>query len=155
MSHQSTTPPDRCIIYTRVSDDKQSGASSQLANARRLAGTLGLDVAFEEEDDGESGDDLTRAGLGRVLAHLEKAQRRDQPIRWLVIDKSDRLSRADSLDTAEVLARMRRLGLRKIATPCRTFDLYEGLDRTLLNLESDHKNSPYLKDLGRTVLGGM
>src|SRR5262249_39400819 len=75
-SDQSTTPPERCINYVRVSDDKQSGASSQLTNARALARTHGLDVVAEVEDDGLSGDDLDRAGLNKVLQIAGQAQRR-------------------------------------------------------------------------------
>jgi hypothetical protein len=50
---------------------------------------------------------------------------------------------------------MRRLGVRKVATPSRIFKLWDALDRTLLQIETDHKNNPYLKDLGRRVLNGM
>src|SRR5262249_38726993 len=37
----------------------------------------------------------------------------------------------------------------------RVFDLFNAMDRTLLQIEADHKNNPYLKDLGRRVLNGM
>jgi hypothetical protein len=49
---------------------------------------------------------------------------------------------------------MRRLGVRIIGTPSRNYDLYNSLDRTLLGIESDHKNNQNLKDMGRTVLNG-
>jgi DNA invertase Pin-like site-specific DNA recombinase len=154
-SDHPTTSRPRCIIYTRVSDEKQSGASSQLTTTRRIVRDNNLDVVAEVEDDGLSGDDMARAGLGEVMTTLEREYRLRRPVRWIVIDQSDRLSRADSLDTSEVLARMRRLGVRKVATPARTFDLYSALDRTLLQIEADHKNNPYLKDLGRRTLNGM
>src|SRR5690242_12714418 len=106
-SEHSTDARERCIIYARVSDPKQSGASSQLTNAQRLVRQHDLDVAAVVEDDGLSGDDLDRAGLSEVLAVLDREHKAGRPVSWLLIDQSDRLSRADSLDTSEVLARMR------------------------------------------------
>lgn len=146
---------ERGIVLTRVSDPQQSGASSQLTGCRRLAGQHGVEVAAEVSDDGVSGDDLDREGIARTLALLREAHQAGDPIGWLITDQSDRLSRADSIDTSEVLAKMRRLGVRKVATPARIFDLHNNLDRTLLLIEADHKNNPYLKDLGRRSLNGM
>lgn len=143
------------IIYVRVSDDKQSGGSSQMSNCRKLARVHIVTVVAEIEDDGESGDDLDRPGLVEVIGHLERAHRQGKPIAWVILDQADRLSRADSLETSELLLKMRRLGVRKVATPARVFDLYSAMDRTLLQIEADHKNNPYLKDLGRRVLNGM
>lgn len=154
MSSHSTSR-DRCINYLRVSDPTQSGNQAQQDNLRRLARANSLEVAAEIFDEGESGDDLARPGLAEVLAALERAQRQGQPVAWLLVDHSDRLSRADSIDTGEMLARMRRLGVRKIATPGRVYDLHKDIDRTLLMLECDHKNNPYLKELGRKTLDGM
>jgi DNA invertase Pin-like site-specific DNA recombinase len=151
----STDPRELGIVLTRVSDPKQSGASSQLTGCRRLAKLLGVEVVAEIDDDGVSGDDLEREGIVETFALLEKEHKAGRPIRWLIVDKTDRLSRADSLDTAAVYARMRRLGARFIGTPGRNYDLYNSLDRTLLGIESDHKNNQNLKDIGRTVLNGM
>jgi site-specific DNA recombinase len=144
-----------CLIYSRVSDPKQSGGSSQVTNARHLARVHALDVLAEVEDDGLSGDDLDRPGLADVLDRLGRAHRQKRPIAWVVVDQADRLSRADSLETSELLLKMRRLGVHKVATPARIFDLFDPLDRTLLQIEADHKNNPYLKDLGRRALNGM
>lgn len=154
-TQHSTNPCERGIILTRVSDPKQSGASSQLTGCRRLSSLYGVQVVGEVNDDGISGDDLEREGILETLALLQKAHKDGAPIGWLITDQSDRLSRADSLDTSEVLAKMRRLGVRKVATPARIFDLHNSLDRTLLSIEADHKNNPYLKDLGRRALNGM
>jgi hypothetical protein len=63
---------------------------------------------------------------------LRKAHKDGEPIGWLITDQSDRLSRADLIATSEVLAKMRRLGVRKVATPSRIFGLHNNLDRTLL-----------------------
>src|SRR5262245_33921480 len=155
MPQNKSITSERALIYTRASDDKQSGGSSQLTTARHLARFHALDVDAEVEDDGLSGDDLDRPGLADVLARLDRAHRAKRPIAWVVVDQADRLSRADSLETSELLLKMRRLGVRKVATPARVFDLFDALDRTLLQIEADHKNNPYLKDLGRRALDGM
>ncbi len=151
----SSNPRERCIIYGRVSDSKQSGTMAQLTNGRRLAREHDLEIVAEVEDDGVSGDDLERPGLLEVMAIIGRAHRQKAPVGWLIVDHSDRLSRADSLDTAEVLAKMRRLGVHKVATPSRIFNLYDAMDRTLLQIEADHKNNPHLKEQGRKVLNGM
>jgi DNA invertase Pin-like site-specific DNA recombinase len=142
-------------LYLRVSDAKQSGASSQLTNTRRLARERGLDVVEEVSDDGRSGDDLTRAGLMQVVATLEREHRKGQAISWVIVDQFDRLSRARSLKTFPLLDRMADLGVRYVATPERTYDLHSELDLTLLQIETGHKNSPFLKAQGRRVLNGM
>jgi hypothetical protein len=103
------TPRELGLIYTRVSDDKQSGASSQLTGTRRVASLSDVEVVAEINDDGISGDDLDREGLNEVLAILERYHRAGRSISWVIPDKTDRLSRADSLDTAAVYAQMRRL----------------------------------------------
>jgi DNA invertase Pin-like site-specific DNA recombinase len=155
MSEGHSTRRDLGIILTRVSDDKQSGASSQLTTTRHLAHVNAVEVVAEINDDGISSDDLDRAGLVEALDLLERYHRAAEPISWVLVDQSDRLSRADSLETSELLLKMRRLGVRKVATPSRIFKLYDALDRTLLQIEADHKNNPFLKDLARRVLNGM
>jgi hypothetical protein len=126
-----------------------------LTNLEALGKRLCVNVVAVEHDEGESGDDLERPGLLRSLAIVEGAHRAGRPIRVVLVDKSDRLSRADSLDTGELLARLRRWGVRRVATPAKVFDLHNALDRTLVGIEADHKNNPFLKDMARTVLNGM
>jgi DNA invertase Pin-like site-specific DNA recombinase len=151
----STQRRERGIILTRVSDPKQSGGAVQLENCRRLARQHDVLVVAEIDDDGVSGDDMERPGIIAMLATLEKAHRQRDPITWIITDQSDRVFRANSLPSFEVLAKSWRFGVRKLLTPGRLFDLCSALDRTMLQIEIDHKNNPYLKDLGRRALGGM
>jgi DNA invertase Pin-like site-specific DNA recombinase len=146
---------DSGVIYGRVSDEQQSGHHSQLTNLRALARELAVRVVQEVIDEGESGDDLERPGLLEVCAIYERAHQSSRPIPWLLVDHSDRLSRADSIDTNELLARLRRWGVRRIATPQRVFDLHSSTDRLLLVLECDHRNNPHLKETARKTLNGM
>lgn len=146
---------ERGLILIRDSDPRQGGDRAQLENARRTARVNDLSIVAEIFDEGESGDDLQRAGLVEAERLIAQGHRHNEPVAWIVVDQSDRLSRADSIDTSEVLARYRRLGVRYIATPARTFDLRDKVDRLLLTLEMDHKNNPFLKDTARRVLDGM
>jgi len=143
------------ILLLRVSDDRQSGHEAQTENVRRLARVHNVRIVEEVFDEGESGDNLGRPGIERVEEITQRHHRQGTPVRWIFADKSDRVSRADSIDTYELLAGLRRDGVRWIATPAKLFDLRNKMDRTLLALECDHKNNANLKDVARTVLDGM
>src|SRR5262245_35055681 len=153
-SHVTTTR-DWAASYWRESDERQSGGSVQAENLRRLSEKHALDLVLEEHDKGESGDDLERPGLTRLLAMLAKHHKRGSPIRWLLVDQSDRLSRADSIATFTLLGELRDEGVRYIATPQTVFDLYSEMDRTRLHLEADWRNNPFLRMHGKRVLGGL
>src|SRR5262249_31953299 len=87
------------LSLRRVSDSKQGGGDAQLENLRRLAHRLGVNVVREIFDEGESGDDLNRPGVEEAERLIEQRHRQRRPLSWLLLDQSDRLSRADSLDT--------------------------------------------------------
>src|SRR5262249_15774538 len=106
------------------------------------------------EDDGISGDDLNRAGLVQLEAIFQQAYASGQRIRCLVVDQADRLSRADSIDTSELIAQLRRYGVRWVVTARRVFDLRDAMDRTLFQIEADHKHNPFLKEIARRSLNG-
>src|SRR5262249_14190661 len=77
------------------------------------------------------------------------------PVTRLIVQKTDRLSRSDTLDAFEMLARLRRVGLRYVVTTQRTIDLNNRLDRTLYALEQEHTNNPFLATMAEMPLGGM
>src|SRR5262249_5267321 len=122
--------------------------------AHGVVAAFDLDVAGELTDEGESGDDLERPGLLQLVELFRRAYARKRPILCLLVDLADRLSRADSLETSALVAELRKLGLRYIVTATRIFDLRDPMDKTLLQIEMEHKNHPFLKDLGRRVLNG-
>src|SRR5262245_26151632 len=90
-THPITTR-DLALSYWRESDERQSGGSVQADNMDRLAGKHQLDVVARFWDKGESGDDLERPGLTALLERLKRQHKRGAPIRWLLVDQSDRLS---------------------------------------------------------------
>src|SRR5262245_37760316 len=102
---------DDGLSYRRVSDSTQSGDQAQLNNLRRLATLHAVNVVKECFDEGESGDDLSRPGLSEVVEIVESRHRQGRPLKWILLDQNDRLSRADSLDTAALLANLRKHGI--------------------------------------------
>lgn len=85
--------PTRTIIYTRVSTDKQAaeGVSleAQRAKALAYAGLYDLEVVSSIEDAGHSAKTLTRPGLQRALAMLDRGE-----ADALLVVKLDRLTRS-------------------------------------------------------------
>jgi hypothetical protein len=98
---------------------------------------------------------LDRDGLNDLVDAFRRAHAAKKPIRVLLVDRPDRLSRADSIDTSELIAPMRRWGLRWIVTAERTYDLRDQMDRTLFQMVADHKSNPFLREHARNVLNGM
>jgi DNA invertase Pin-like site-specific DNA recombinase len=145
---------DRCGIYCRQSDPGQSTLPDQEKWGRRVAETNAWPIAVVALDDGLSGDDLTRPGLAKIEAAWEANFKAGCPIGRLLVPKTDRLSRSDSLDAFELLARLRRWGLRYVVTTDRTIDLHNRLDRTLYALEQDHSNNPFLATMAERSLNG-
>src|SRR5262245_8327494 len=101
----------RCVIYCRTSDPGQSTVPEQERWARGVAEVRGWPVAAAVVDEGLSGDDQTRPGLARLEAVFAQNHAAGVPVARLVVWHTNRLSRSDTLDAFEVLARLRRLGL--------------------------------------------
>src|SRR5262245_58516844 len=144
MSTTSVSTNERSAAYGRVSGPGQSSVDDQDRWARWLAEEKGWPLVAVVADDGLSGDDQDRPGLARLEAIFRDHQRAGVPITRLIVWHTDRLSRSDTLDAFEVLARLRRAGLRYVVTHARTIDLQSRLDRTLYALEQDHGNNPFL-----------
>ena len=73
----------------------------------------------------------------------------------LLAEYSDRVSRGNSLGTFGLYDRWYRLGLRKIVTREKTFDLDNRTDLTLLGVTQDHGSHPFLLRLAERVANGM
>src|SRR5688572_20995287 len=101
-------PNERSGIYCRVSDPGQSSIPDQERWGRALAEANGWTVAGVVIDEGLSGDDQTRPGLARLERLFAENHAAECPISRLIVQKTDRLSRSDTLDAFEVLARLRR-----------------------------------------------
>jgi DNA invertase Pin-like site-specific DNA recombinase len=155
MSRNHSTTSERCVIYCRVSDPGQSTVKEQVRWGRELATSKGWPVAAVVRDEGLSGDDLTRPGLVELEKVFASNHSAGCPVTRLLVHKTNRLSRSDTLDAFAILARLRHVGLRHVVTAERTIDLANRLDRTLYALEQDHTNNPFLQTMAVDVLNGM
>jgi DNA invertase Pin-like site-specific DNA recombinase len=155
MSRNHSTSAERCVIYCRVSDPSQSTIKEQERWGRELAERNGWPVAGVVKDEGLSGDDLTRPGLVELEEVFASNHSAGCAVTRLLVHKTNRLSRSDTLDAFAVLARLRHVGLRHVVTAERAIDLSKRLDRTLYALEQDHSNNPFLNTLAVDALNGM
>jgi site-specific DNA recombinase len=102
---QPVVAPSRCLLYCRVSTDRQVSEGVSLDNQqeklRAMAVVKGFAPANVEVilEEGESGKDLKRPGVQRVLALIETGS-----ISTVIIYKLDRLTRnlRDMLDLLDV-----------------------------------------------------
>jgi DNA invertase Pin-like site-specific DNA recombinase len=135
------------VVYARKSTDRQEASvREQQQWAARAAEVNKVQVAAEFADEGVSGSEIAaRDGLQQLIRFVEG--RTADPIRVVVCWSIDRLSRSDTLETFEVLSRLRRAGVRSILTNSKTYDLHDMTDRTLLAVEQDFTNNHFLKKL--------
>src|SRR5437764_3330668 len=93
----------RAIGYVRVSTDKQAdhGVSleAQEAKIRAMATVQGAEIIDLIVDGGESGKNLNRPGMDRLLALVD-----ERKVHTVIISKLDRLTRSVK-DLAELLER--------------------------------------------------
>src|SRR5262245_14391266 len=115
MSH-SPVPGSRAVGYCRVSQPGQSTIPEQRAWIERVAREKGWQLVEVITDEGWSGDDASRPGLARLERLLVEHQAAGVPIDRITVWHTDRLSRSDTLDAFETLARLRRAGLRYLTT---------------------------------------
>jgi DNA invertase Pin-like site-specific DNA recombinase len=97
------------------------------------------------------GSDIGRRDGLQDLIRFVEARAAANPIRVIICWAIDRLSRSDTLETFEVLSRLRRAGVRRILTNSRTFNLHDKIDRTLLAVEQDFTGSGYVRKLSENT----
>jgi site-specific DNA recombinase len=101
------------FIYTRVSTDEQAreGTSlqTQRASCEAYAVALGLPVSAVVEDPGESGKDLHRPGIERVIAAM-----RAGAVAGVIIYKLDRLTRSRR-DLEDILILLQESGTNMVS----------------------------------------
>src|SRR5262249_57227594 len=107
----------------RVSDDRQSTIPDQRAWIEQAAKHQGYELVATVEDDGLSGDDLSRPGLLELERVLKSAREQGRAVTAVLAEYGDRLSRGDSLETFGMLRDWRRQGVRYLLSRSRVIDL--------------------------------
>ena len=123
----------RLIAYVRVSSEKQheSGASidAQIEKVKAMASIKGFPLMEIINDSGESGKDLDRPGMKRIL---EMVKRRE--IDGLIIPKLDRLTR--SVRDLDNLMRLFQASAVSLVSVHESLDMSTATGRLMMNLLS-------------------
>jgi DNA invertase Pin-like site-specific DNA recombinase len=132
-------------------DAQEASVPEQKEWAARAAAANALAVAAEFQDDGISGSEVERRpGLMALLAWCESPPD-GRPVDVILCWNADRLSRADSIRTGAVLARLLDAGVCRLLTAEGWTDFTDETDRILFNLNQDMAKAKFLKDLSRNV----
>src|SRR5215471_9049237 len=121
----------RAIGYVRVSTDRQAdqGVSleSQESKIRAMATVQGAEIAELIVDGGESGRDLRRPGMERLLQLVD-----ERKVETVIIAKLDRLTRSVK-DLAELLERFERRGVALVSVT-ESLDTGSAAGRLVINI---------------------
>jgi DNA invertase Pin-like site-specific DNA recombinase len=144
------------VGYFRMStDDQEASIPRQKEWANRVCPRERIDLVRSFEDAGISGGKIQqRDDLQALLLHVEQAAAKGRPYEVLVCWNPDRLSRADSIRTAGVLARLMDAGVCRILSVEGWVDLNNDTDRVVYTLKQDLGRHAYLKGLSENVLEG-
>jgi site-specific DNA recombinase len=138
----------RAVAYYRMSTDQQEASIPQQREwAVRAAKREGLELAAEFEDEGVPGGEIARRpGLAQLLAWCA-----GHGAGAVVVWDADRLSRADSIQTAAVLNTLIQSGATRLLTHEGWIDLEDDVDRLLFHIRQDMSRAAYSKSLSRNV----
>jgi DNA invertase Pin-like site-specific DNA recombinase len=99
-------------------------------------------------------DTARRDEFHQMLAYCQEQHRLGNPIDAVYCWHTNRLSRADSIETSHYLHELRTAGAGRIRTRDRWYDLARKEDRALFNLEQDFTNHEYALNLAADSLRG-
>jgi site-specific DNA recombinase len=158
MSERHSTTPARAVAYYRMSTDAQEGSiPAQRDWARKAAPREGVRVVAEFEDPGVAGGEIEhRPGLQAMLEFCEQRFRHGEPVEAVLAWDPDRLSRASSIKTSAVLARLEESGVTRLLTASDGWvDLEDATHRVLYLLKQDLAREGFCQGLARNVLRGQ
>jgi DNA invertase Pin-like site-specific DNA recombinase len=123
--------------------------------AQPTAQAEGVEIVQEFEDAALSGTEATRRNaFQEMLRFCQDQARQKHPIDALVMWKTDRFSRADSIETAWYVQEFRNAGVERILTSTRWFDFSRREDRVIFGIEQDCTNNQYSADLAQKSVRG-
>src|SRR5262249_14409190 len=129
----------RGVLYARVSEKDQTSVPDQIAWGAAACEREGIELAATFSDQGVRGGEIAhRAGLQEAVEFCAREFRAGRRIDLLLVWDPDRLSRANSLHTAAVLADLYDCGVGRLLTNSEGWiDLNSDIDRVLFNLRQD------------------
>src|SRR5262249_46237474 len=158
MSEKHSSGPARAVAYYRMSTDAQEGSiPAQKDWARKAAPKEGVRVIAEFEDPGIAGGEIEhRPGLQAMLEFCEQRFHSGEAVEAVLVWDPDRLSRADSIATSALLARLRDAGVDRLLTNSDGgVDWADPTHRGLFLLKQDLAGEAYCKGLAGNVLRGQ
>jgi DNA invertase Pin-like site-specific DNA recombinase len=149
-------PTIRAVAYYRKSnDDDGQSIDQQREWAVATAGRDDARLLREFADQSVAGwDNANRSDYHQMLVYCQEQHALGNPVDAVYAWHTNRLSRADSIETNHYLHEFRKAGVSRIRTRERWYDLARKEDRALLNLEQDFTNRQYSIDLAAASLRG-
>ena len=147
---QLSKPQIPAAALVRMSSDQQEQSPEQQRDAlRKLAATHNCNIVDWYEDHGISGvDTKKRKGFHRMLTEAQQ-----EKFKVILAWDQDRFSRLDSIDSGEIIAPLRRVGVRMITVAQGEIDWTTFAGRLVHSVQQEGKNQ-FLVDLSRNVLRG-
>jgi site-specific DNA recombinase len=149
----SNSTPTRAVADFRMSTDRQQASiPEQREWARQAEAREGLRIVREFKDEGVAGDEIARRPDFLVMLEFcERQARAGDPVGAVLCWDADRFSRADSVRTAAVVARLMEAGVCRMLTAEGWVDFDDDVDRLLFNLKQDTAKRMYVKSLSGNV----
>jgi len=145
---QQLTPAVACIRMS--SAQQEASPERQRAELATMAKAHGFSIVREYVDEGISGVDThRRKGFQQMLADV---QRKDSAKVILCWDQ-DRFSRLDSIDSGEIIAPLRRAGVRLITVTQGEINWNDFAGRMMFSIQQEQKNR-FLHDLSANCVSG-
>src|SRR5262245_24327663 len=155
--HPTPQQATRGVCYYRMSTDAQEGSiPAQRDWAHKAAPKEGVRIVGEFEDPGIAGGEIERRpGLQRLLEFCEERFRHSDPVEAVILWDPDRLSRASSIKTSAVLARLEECGVTRLLTASDGWvDLDDATHRVLYLLKQDLAREGFCQGLARNTIRG-
>lgn len=151
MSRPTSVPQVLACTCIRMSSAQQEASpEQQRAAIAKLAKQYQAKVVAEYIDEGISGVATDRRrGFQQMLVDA-KAGKFKMILAW----DQDRFSRLDSIDSGEIIAPLRRAGVRLVTCAQGEIDWTSFAGRLVFNVQQEGKNQ-YLVDLSRNCVRGM
>lgn len=149
----------RAVFYGRKSNDDRGELGESIDQQRQWASEAaareGVVIVREFSDQSISGNDTAnRVGFAQMVKFCEEQGRLGNPIEAVVCWKTNRFSRADSLETAAFLHNLRSVGTSLMLTSEKWIDFNNPDDRLIFGVQQEGSEHRYLINVSHDVKRG-